>query len=339
MRPLDWRAVLEQHHIPFIERGPNVKRGEISVQCPFCGSADPSKHMGINLETGFWCCWRNASTHKGKSPLRLLVALLNVPYWRAREIAGLSNDEAAHDPEGFDATVARIMQRGALQRPEQVQRRHLKFDKEFQPFDGRAAQRRFVTYLTNRGFPKWDVSDLAKQYSLHYATTGDFQDRIVLPYYLDGELVTWTARAITQSTIRYKDLSVDESLVPPKQTLFNHDCILKGGEILIVQEGPFDALKLDFYGQPYVRSVALSTNSVSDEQAHMLQAASSKFTYIKVVMDMATSLGVVDSMKLKQQLAFLPNVTVEKVPFGAKDGGDLTRVEVRAWSQILRDLP
>jgi hypothetical protein len=68
MRPLDWRQLLTDNRVPFIERGPNVKRGEINIRCPFCGSADPSYHMGLNLDSGWWSCWRNKDQHSGKSP-------------------------------------------------------------------------------------------------------------------------------------------------------------------------------------------------------------------------------------------------------------------------------
>lgn len=335
---LDWRAVLTEHRVPFIERGPNVKRGEINVQCPFCGTADPSQHMGLNLKTGYWCCWRNKSAHKGKSPLRLLVALLRISYWEALEIAGLTDDSSYKDPDGYDAVAARYMQRTGAYRPEQVQRRHLKFGKELIAFaESKASARRFETYLWDqRGFDPDHIDELVDQYNLRYAITGDFKDRIILPYYMDEVLVAWTGRAIADSSIRYRDLPIDECVVPPKETLFNHDCILDGGEILVVQEGPFDALKVDFYGQPEVRSVALSTNSITEQQVSLLQAASRQFRRIVVVMDMATQLGAVDSMKLRQQLSFLPNVTTAKVPFGAKDGGDLTPREVHQWATELQ---
>ena len=35
MRPFDWRTLLLQRRIHFIERGPNVKRGEINIRCPW----------------------------------------------------------------------------------------------------------------------------------------------------------------------------------------------------------------------------------------------------------------------------------------------------------------
>lgn len=343
MRPIDWAKVLREHRVPYVESGPNVKRGELAIKCPFCGSADPSHHMGLNLATGWYSCWRNRAQHSGKSPVRLLMKLLRVPYGRAREIAGLGDDYV--DPEGFDAMAARLMGREAGEaKPEQVQRRFLELDPDFVGITQRYRTRKFWDYLADdRGFSGAsalgeDVEVLCKQYRLRAGIRGRMFDRIVIPYYLDGELVTWTARAIAGSKWRYLDLDLEESILAPKQTLFNHDAIYRGGEVLVLVEGPFDALKLDFYGKPYgVRAVALSTNSITEEQAFLLQAASEHFDRVVVMLDNADALDVVDSLRMEQELHFIPNVSFTQVPFGAKDAGDLRPRQVIEWAQALTE--
>lgn len=339
VRVFNWPDLLKREGIPYIEKGPNVKRGAINIKCPFCGSADPSYHMGLQLENGWWACWRNRTQHSGKSPVRLIMKLLGVPYWLARKTAGLGDEDA--DPEGFDAAAARLLGRGAsTARPEEVRREFLQHGRHSVPITDRVSTRRAWDYLWDRGFDDCDLAPLVKSYDLRTAWEGIFANRIILPYYLDGQLVTWTARAIGPSEIRYKDLSREYSLVPPKETLFNHDCVIDGGRVLVIQEGPFDALKIDFYGREFgVRSVALSTNSVSDEQAAMLSAADGQFDLKLVMMDNATSLGFVDSMRLKQQLGFLHNVRAVKVPFGAKDGGELLSRQVREWCATILGEP
>lgn len=342
MRAFDWRRLFAEHRIPLIERGPNVKRGEVNIRCPFCGSADPSYHMGISLETGWYSCWRNRSQHSGKSPVRLIIRLLGVPYARAREIAGLGDDYV--DPEGFDAMAARLMGRlrsGA--HAEVKQRRFLDLDPGFVPIEPRGRTRHHHEYLTGRGFRATDVDHLGRLYGVCAGIAGRWGGRVVLPYYLDGELVTWTARAIGDSTMRYRDLDRSEpdgggdwSILPPKETLYNHDCIAGSGRALVIVEGPMDALKIDFYGRLHgVRAVGLSTNSVTDEQAWLLQGAIGAFETIAVMMDNAGTLGIVDSMRMKQELSFIPGLSVMKVPFGAKDGGELTPAEVDQWARTL----
>jgi hypothetical protein len=328
MRVFDWQEFLQREGIAFITRGANVKRGELCIRCPMCGSADPSYHMGLNLTTGWYACWRN-SQHRGKSPLRLIMQLLSVPYYRAREIAGLGEDYV--DPEGFDAVKARLL--GQVQETE-AETKHLVYDDHFRPVTDKISTRRFWNYVYSRNFAWDDVDQVCREYELMAGVGGKFESRLILPYIMDGKLVSWTGRAITDSTIRYKDLSIDESLVPIKETLFNFDCISEGGKVLVLQEGPVDALKVDFYGKDYgVRSVALSTNSISEEQIYLLQTATDKFSEFVVMMDSATALGVVDSMRLKQQLVFLPNLRITAVPFGAKDGGALKPSQCMSWAE------
>jgi hypothetical protein len=333
--------VLDEHRVRYVTSGANVKRGEINLRCPWCGSADPSHHLGINLETGYYACWRNRAAHSGKSPLRLLMKLLGVSYAEARKIAGLGDDYV--DPEGFDAAAARWMRRtGSDARPAQVPRRTLQLDPRFDHISPRGRTRRFWDYLRGRGFSGAsalgeDVDLLCSLYGLRAGSHDQWRDRVVIPYYEDGELVTWTGRAIGPATHRYMDLPVDESIVPAKETLFNHDAMLGGGAALVVVEGPVDALKVDFYGRPWgVRAVGLSTNSVSDEQAFLLADGARHFGRTLVMMDNASALGLADSMRMRQQLAFLPRVEIVGVPCGRKDAGELTPREATEWAKALQ---
>lgn len=330
MSAFNWFQFLAEHSIPNIERGPNVKRGERNIKCPFCGSADPSYHMGLNQSSGYWACWRNRD-HRGKSPVRLLMRLLNVPHWKALNLAGI-DAESWVDPDGFDAVAARVMGREALASPAHVRREFLQFPCDVKPIAGPGGAR-FAEYLAyDRGFGAAHVERVCSEYGLRYSSTGRYRSRVVLPYTLEEELVAWTARAIAPAEIRYLDLARDECIVPIKQTLYNHDCVLHGGKYLVVQEGPLDALKVDAFGaEGGVRSVALSTNSVSADQLYMLEEASSQFDCVIVMMDSATDLGVVDSMRMVRDLRSIRNIKIAQVPYGLKDGAEMTPRQVRRW--------
>lgn len=330
MRPLDWRGLLTQHGVRFIERGPNVKRGEINIRCPFCGAADPSHHMGLNLESGFWACWRN-STHRGKSPVRLIARLLDLPYWKARRLAGFEDREV--DPDGFDAVAARLLGRDSGMPTEHLHRRFLRYPDEFKELA--AAPDPYWCYLRDtRAFGEGATRALGRDYDLRYVVRGPYRGRIILPYFADGDLVAWTARAIGPSEIRYRDLEVDQCLVPIKQTLFNLDCRVDGGKALVVVEGPIDALKIDVFGRSVgVRAVALSTNSISDDQIYLLEEAAEEFEQVIVMMDSATQLGVVDSMRMRSQLRTLANARIVPVPYGLKDAGEMTSRQAMRWTK------
>lgn len=333
MRVVDWRRVLTDNRIPFIERGANVSRGEINIKCPYCGSADPSYHMGLNLDSGWWACWRNQD-HRGKSPLRLLVTLLGIGYNAARELAGL--DPSYVDPEGFDAVAARLL-RPVVE--DEAEKASLTMPSSFQAVDVRSVRSsRHARYLTEvRGFPRRDVPRLVEQYQIRYSLSGDFKDRIILPYYLQGQLVTWTGRSITNSGIRYRDLDKDTSVVPAKETLYNHDAAL-GAQVLLVVEGPVDVLKADFYGSRFgVRAVGLSTNSITDEQIYLLEALSLTVGRVIIMLDTQSSLGVVGSMRLRDRVGHIDNAEIQPVPYGRKDAGELTPREATAYARSLID--
>ncbi len=331
MRPLvDWVALLGERRVPYIERGPNVKRGEVNIQCPFCGSADPSHHMGLNLDTGWWSCWRNKQ-HSGKSPVRLLMALLRVSFGEARDIAGLGDDY--RDPEGFDSVKARLQ---ALGRPVAApERRACAWPPSFHEIDGVGASRRHWAYLRERGFDEVDY--LVERYRLSFTRSGPMAHRVILPFVVDGEVVTYTGRAIAPSSARYLDQPLDEAAIGPKQTLYNHDALHDGGHALVVVEGPFDVLKVDFHGRPFgVRAVGMSTSGFSEAQAHLLAGARDRFRRVVVMSDQTPgSTGAVDAMRLRQALAFVPRVESMPPPFGLKDAGELNPRQATNWARMI----
>ncbi len=123
--------------------------------------------------------------------------------------------------------------------------------------------------------------------------------------------------------------------MPAKETLYNYDAIARGGRVLILQEGPFDVLKIDAYGAGIgVRSVGLSTNSLSDQQVWMIEEALDRFDRLLVMMD-NTPAGLVDSMEMAAQLRHLGDIQGIRVPYGRKDGGALTADEAIRFTDDL----
>lgn len=328
---IDWRRLLADHRVPFVERGANVSRGEINIQCPFCGSADPSQHMGLNLQTGFWACWRNAE-HRGKSPVRLLVRLLRVSVKTARELAGL--DDTYVDPDGFANVVQRLLYPPAKASVET--RPPLDFPNSFRAITTSAATARHWRYLEGRrGFE--DVAKLCADYELCADIGGKWEGRIVLPYIVGGELVAWSGRAIGRAELRYRDLDSSECRVQIRETFYNVDATTDCTTALVIVEGPFDALKLDHYGKEFgVRAVALSTNSISEDQLMLIHEVSYEVPRVLVMLDTKSTLGIVDSMRMRQRLAGARNVSITSVPFNAGDAGELSPREVRAYCKELQ---
>lgn len=233
---MDWVQLLESYNIHYVTRGPNTKRGELSCKCPFCGDNDPSEHMGISLTQEVWGCHRDA-THRGKSPIRLISALLGCSYSQARLIA---SQYSAVDPASFDALAPLNLTSeapSAITGPPSL----------IVPPEFRAIRQddRFWRYLESRGFDRPD--EIIAEYQLRCAVTGRFKDRVILPLYQNGELIGWTGRAIVNPILAPRYLSSGGAV---KKTIFNEDSLQAGGELLFITEGPFDALKVDYYGQP-----------------------------------------------------------------------------------------
>lgn len=204
---------------------------------------------------------------------------------------------------------------------------------EFKTFD--KLPPRFYEYLaTTRGFTAAGVHTLERDYGVLGCAYTAFKERVILPYYDQGRVVAWTARAISSATLRYKALADDLCLVPPRTLLFNSKHCAGGKELFIV-EGPIDALKLSVFGRRYHRgAVALATNSITSQQQIELSQLASRYTRVTVMMDAATTLGIVDSMSLASKLSFIPNLhSFEPPPFGAKDAGDLSVAELHEYFQ------
>lgn len=345
-RQIDWKELLTTHRVPFIERGANVKRGEVNVRCVFCGSSDPSFHMGINTENGWWSCWRNRAEHSGKSPVRLILALLKVSYAEALQIAGLDSNYV--DPDGFQALAAQLRQkRGNREVFEQeyqlAERPPLRMDRAFEVLTQKGPMRKHFDYLDNRWF---DPHQLATEYGVMCGIEGWWRDRVIFPYIEEERLVTWTGRACGRAEVRYQDLPIkppydgyrgELARVAAKETLFNHDAMLAGGRWLILVEGPVDALKLDCYGKEYgVRAVALSTSSISDGQLARLDKYESNFDRFGVMMDMSNRMDFVNSMTMRGRLSSIKHNTIGfEVPNGRKDAGELNPREVRAFCKTI----
>lgn len=321
--------LLRQQGVPLVTRGPNVKKGEVNMRCPFCGAADPSHHLGINPNNGYWACWRN-SDHRGKSPVRLLVAALGEPVWKIRQMLGL---RVAPDLSEFHKLGERIIkgkpEEDIEPRADAIDTTELKL-RGFSQFTHAAA--RFDAYLLGRGLPApaWDL------YGLMYAVSGPFKDRVVLPYYYRSRLVTLTGRSIHKDAgLRYRDLEPELSVLDTSETLYNYDRAARGGRLLLVVEGPIDSLKGDFAGTPLgVHVVGLSTNSITDDQIAHLIDLSAAFDHTMVCMDTPTRLGLLDSHKMVGRLRGAIDCSVLDA---SRLGKDLGGASVRSLCSLFKE--
>ena len=198
--------------------------------------------------------------------------------------------------------------------------------------------RHVLAYLRGRGYFQTEAKEVAERYLLTYVDSGPFKDRVLIPVYNEKyELLTWTGRAIGLSKVRYKTLSekFDEKHNPIpartsiKNTLLNYQFLYNNQwDKLIICEGPFDAIRLDYFGRDMgVVSTCLFGKSISAEQINLLDRARHRFRTGYITLDSDAEL---DMLRLSQQLSHL-DIKVKKLPNGVGDPADMTPGEIGAW--------
>ena len=263
-----------------MDHGPNVKQDEINVSCPFC-TRDPSHHLGMNPDTGFWSCWRNQEEHSGRAPARLIRALLRCSWDRAHEIANRAlGIEAVSTIRG---RLAQLDAPGAQEAPLE----HLDYPSEFYPVHrAEGPRRRFWRYLCDdRDFATKDIDAVADAFDLQCALTGRQAYRLIFPFFIDGKCVAWTGRTTAGHETRYKAHPYGDE-TNGSRIIFNYDGAHGGGTVLCIVEGPLDAVKLDWYGEPFgVRAVAVAGLALTPGKLDLLAALIPQYDRTLLVLD------------------------------------------------------
>lgn len=233
---MDWLRFLDSNRIAYDTRGKNVSGNHVVVSCPWCGGDDPSRHLAISLDGEGWHCWRNRQ-HRGRSPVKLICALIHCSIAEAKTIAGERNSII---PENLAEMVQNLMH------PPKVENPSLTLPAEFRPFQGQFTSKRFVQYLRSRGFPT-PLEDLTKDHDMRYCVSGAFFGRVLfLVRSSKGGLVAWCGRSIyPHEERRYKtEGPVGDYLLWLDRLPRRHS------HTLVLSEGPMDALKVSVFGKP-----------------------------------------------------------------------------------------
>lgn len=115
-----------------------------------------------------------------------------------------------------------------------------------------------VEYVIERGLNPLDDN-------FYWSPAEGYVDRVIIPFRYDGKIVGNTARKITQGRPKY--LSDQHPFF-----VFNVDAQDELNKYVFVCEGPFDALAIG--------GVALLTNEVSQQQAHIINSLGKKVIVI-----------------------------------------------------------
>ncbi len=327
----NWQQFCTERKIPFVTRGPNTAKGNISIRCPFCGASDESEHMGLSLDPRkpSWGCWRNRK-HRGKSPVGLVAALLRIPYKAAESVVKNQGD----NPDAYEAAIAGLLPKPDTETLERSSPESLLVPKEFYRFQRRLApelQNRFVEYLRDeRGFGE-DWYRVAWMYDLRWAVTGDYKGRIIVPVYQGMDLVTWTARSVYKTAdLRYRTLERDKEVRDIKECLLLPPGFLHlPRKVLFICEGPFDAIKVQAFCGAGNTATCLFGLSLENSQVEVLKRLVSRYQRIVVLLDAegTASQGIIMVDQIAELLR--REVKLGRLPDGVKDPGELTAEQVR----------
>lgn len=322
----DWLEFLKHNNIEYITAGgAGTAKGNVYVVCPFCARQhDEHMRMGISILGKGWGCWRNED-HRGARPHKLVQALLGCSYEEAQRIVG----DVAGLPGIADATfgdaIAMMLSPG---RAPAAKRGALEWPAEIRPLAGAGAAP-FAAYIQARGYSKIEAGEICDLYSLRYARHGVFRFRVCFPISLGGKLTGWTGRSILpDQDLRYLALTTDAEKAKKWRTplalrsvyhsIWNYDDIARdaNAHTLVLCEGPFDALRLDYYGRMFgLRAGCLFGKSISEPQIVLLENLAPRFKQRLLMLD---DNSLFQSFGSSLRLAYL-DFKVQALPEYAKE--------------------
>jgi hypothetical protein len=290
---MDIIELLEKYEVPYKTTGNNVSHGNVNIKCPYCGSADPSEHLGIDLTTGKWGCWRNTS-HRGRRLPSLLTKLLGCSYEQA---VGLTCTRTSRT--NLQKVASRLKVTSTKDSQEVPKVTH-----DLIPGLERLSMHnkfvRFHSYLVHRGYDYHHHSALVSIYNLHAALWGPMNNRLVFVLSDNNGILGYTGRAIDNSKTRY--YSIPGPVIKHTVLQFS-DLLYKGGRRLYVCEGPFDAMRIDYVARTIKspdRATCVFGVDVTTNQIECLVKLSVVFDELVIIMD---SDAAARTMRLSRELS------------------------------------
>lgn len=200
---MEFRDLLVENGVPFHEGDRHTRHGWLNMKCPRC-QKDP--YLGYNLAGRYTTCWSCGY----------------VPLWEVvQSITGLSGRECFAIIEGLPQNfLPEVRHTGKLVEPRGLE------DLGF--FHTR--------YLESRGFDPVTIHKLWGVRGLG-VLAGKLKWRLYIPVHLNGEVVSWTTRAVGNREPRYWSAKDSESAVPIENLLYGVD---HARNSCVVVEGPAD---------------------------------------------------------------------------------------------------
>lgn len=244
---LDLLALCQKQGVPFLKEGHHhCHEGWVQIHCPFCAGGRNGWHLGFNLASGGFSCWRCG----GVKVYDVVRALLHTsdPHRIAAAFSEFSTTATRHSAK------KQTPRKKAIKPPPGIK-----------PL-GQAHKR----YLRRRGFDCSAIIELWAIQSTHHLS-GSWNWRIVAPICNQEGLVTaYVGRAIgSKVRPKYKMTEAEHMLQDPRSVLYGIDKV--PGDAIVIVEGITDVWRL---GPGAVGCIGINWKS---EQANILRLYSRRF--------------------------------------------------------------
>ena len=294
----DFVSFCKDYGIPYATRGKQISRGWIGLRDVFNKANDTDWHLAGNSAGGYLNSWIDGG-HSIKSWLEIVAP--DADYHKIMQEYG---DEISYVNRLNDKVENAT---------------YLEFNFPELPSHARK-------YIEKR---KFDPDELIEKYGLRWGgIVGDFAYRIIIPVYdATGKMVSYQGRFIGKDCAeipRYKNLSLEKSLVDPKSILFNENNVV--GDTVYVCEGFFNVVR---FGQNAVASLG---TSFTESQVQAL----SKYKRCVILFD-SEDAAQKKAKKLGVRVSSMGGAKVEVIDLelGDRDIAECTDEEIKEFRRII----
>lgn len=214
---LDIERILQDIGVTYYTQGKNISDGWIGIGCPFC--ADDSTHCGLKGYS--FSCWKCGS----KGSIKKLLKQLHPGTW--------GDINALFDKYNSSLFISQFREKyntvTKVEWPEHCTTELPDLHKN---------------YLIKRGYDPQQLQNLYDVRAVYQL--GAWCYRLIIPIYIDGILVSYVGRDVTEkSSLKYKNLSKEKSIIPVKKLVFNIDAV---DDFSIICEGITDSWRFGSHG-------------------------------------------------------------------------------------------
>lgn len=311
-RSLDVVALLNSIPVEVHHSGKNVTAGWVNTNCPFC--FDPSAHLGINLTSKMFSCW---ICRESGSILKFV-----------QRAAGLNKKDSIHLIKKFlTGKVVEYEYKSSSNKQTDVELpSHIL--KSPLPIHSRyLEERRFKPKQLEAFFGISYTGQISKYKSSERVV--DFKYRIIIPIFINGKLVNFTARDVTgEAEEKYKNCPTDDTLITTKDSIYGYDNIIDGTAVIV--EGPTDVWRLG------PGAIGLFGIKYTKHQLNLLYQKNLKKAV--VFFDNEPTAQKIADKLAKEIGSFIPDVSVLVPDDDITDPGEMTKKQVRKLWRIVHGI-